>query len=189
MTSTDPDLANARIRPRSAHDFGRRSASLRWDRLIVPTLVIDHTELTLRQAGIRGEEGFLLWAGTITGDLAFVSTVVIPEVAAAATHGYVAEEIVAESLRLLDHHDLQPIAQIHSHPRRAFLSEIDASRPFVADPGFVSIVVPSFAFVDLADTSTWSIHTYLGAGAWRELKKTEVSSRIVIDPSLLRVGQ
>jgi hypothetical protein len=183
------DLAVARIGPRSARDLGRRSVALRWERLVVPTLVIDHSELVLRQSGLRGEEGFVLWAGTIAGDFALVSTLVVPEVSAAATHGYVAEETVAQALRLLDHHDLLPIAQLHSHPRRAFLSEIDATRPFVADLGFLSIVVPSFGFVDLADTSTWSAHEYLGGGAWRPLSIAEVGRRTVVDPSLLHVGR
>lgn len=190
MSSHDRDqLAHVRIGPRNARDIGRRSVALRWDRLVVPTLIIDQTELILRQAGLRGEEEFVVWAGTIAGVVAFVSTVIVPEVNGTATHGYVQQETVAEALRLLDRHDLLPIAQLHSHPRWAFLSEADATRPFVADPGFLSIIVPSFGFVDLADTSTWSTHEYLGAGAWRELPVDETSSRIVVDPSLLHVGR
>lgn len=189
MRAHGPDLAQARIGSRGPRNLGRRTGPLRWNRLIVPTHVIDGTELVLRLAGVRGEEGMVLWAGTIAGDVAFISTVVVPEVEATGMDGNVPAETVADFLRLMDHHDLLPIAQLHSHPRRAFLSPVDATRPVVANPGFMSIIVPSFGFVDVADTSTWSMHEYLGAGAWRALTRTEATGRVVVDPSLLYVGR
>jgi proteasome lid subunit RPN8/RPN11 len=181
-------LAVVRIGARQPQSLGRRTTSLDWDRMIVPTLQLDHSELALRQAGISGEESLLVWAGTVTSGTAFVSTVVIPALSVMATHGQVTEETVAETLRLLDEHDLVAIAQLHSHPRRAFLSEIDRQRPFVSEAGFLSIVVPRFAFVDLADPSVWSIHEYRGVDEWREFRPDEVRARIIVDPSILVVG-
>ena len=59
------------VEPRS---FGRRDADFSFDRVFIPSLIIDHTELVLRQAGACGEEGFVLWAGTLAGGSAHVSS-------------------------------------------------------------------------------------------------------------------
>jgi hypothetical protein len=91
-------------------------------------------------------------------------------------------------LSTLDERDLVPILQVHSHPRAAFLSETDAIRPLVAVPGFISVVIPDFGFVDLTDVSLWSVHQYLGPQAWRELAADEREARFIIDDSVIRVG-
>jgi len=77
--------------------------------------------------------------------------------------------------------------RLHSHPRAAFLSETDAIRPLVAVPGFLSIVIPNFGFVDLMDVGVWSAHEFRGGHRWRELDRNERSRRFVIDDSVIRV--
>jgi proteasome lid subunit RPN8/RPN11 len=175
--------------PNIARDLGRRDTELAYKRIFLPSLVIDHTELMLRQHGFAGEEGFGVWAGTLAGGDAFVSTLVIPRMESEGHfHGEISEETVGEMLERLDRLDLVPIAQIHSHPQTAFLSEIDAQRPVVAVQGFLSIVVPSFAFIDLADVQLWRAYEFHTRQHWRELDDSQRAERLVIDPSILRVG-
>jgi hypothetical protein len=159
-----------------------------FDQVFIPSLIIDHTELILRQAGACGEEGFVLWAGTLAGGAGHVSSVVMPKISAGAVHGEVSAETTAQLLDALDERDLVPIAQLHTHPHAAFLSETDAIRPVVAVPGFLSIVIPGFGFVDLADVRQWSAHEFRGAGRWQELSRDERSRRFIIDHSIIRVG-
>lgn len=166
----------------------RREVDFAFDRIYVPSLVIDHTELLLRQAGVCGREGFVLWAGTIAGGAAHITTVVVPEICVGATHGEVSVATAARLLDALDRRDLVPIAQLHTHPRAAFLSETDAIRPLVALSGFISIVIPDFGFVDLTDPKSWSVHEFQGARQWRELDLENKNRRIVIDDSIIRVG-
>jgi len=173
--------------PRLQRALGRRSVPLVYDRVFIPSLVIDHTELMLRQHGAAGEEGFGLWAGTLAGGDAFVSTLVIPRVdTVGRLHGVISEETTATVLDELDYFDLVPIVEIHSHPREAFLSPIDAERPMVAVKGFLSVVVPSFGFIDLADVGTWRVYEFHGRDNWLELNESERRRRLVIDPSLMR---
>lgn len=153
----------------------------------MPSLVIDHSELILRQAGSCGEEGFVVWAGSLAGGDAFVSSVVVPKLSAGAVHGEVSAETTAHLLDALDERDLVPIAQLHTHPRTAFLSDTDAIRPIVAIPGFLSVVIPGFGFVDLADVRTWSAHEFEGAGRWHELTDDERLRRFIVDDSFIRV--
>jgi proteasome lid subunit RPN8/RPN11 len=183
-------LSNARVgAPNINRDLGRRDIELAYGRVFLPSLVIDHTELMLRQHGLAGEEGFGVLAGALAGGDAFVSTVVIPRMESDGQfHGEISEETVGKMLERLDHLDLVPIAQIHSHPQTAFLSEIDAERPVIAVPGFLSIVIPNFAFIDLADVELWRVYEFQARRRWRELDGAERAERLVIDPSILQVG-
>jgi hypothetical protein len=175
--------------PSILRETGRRRVGLVYDRVFVPSLVLDHTELMLRQHGSAGEEGFGVWAGTLAGGDAFVSTLVVPCVeTAGGYHGEVSPETAANVFEQLDTLDLVPIAQIHSHPRDAFLSHVDAQRPFVGVRGFLSIIVPSFGFIDLADVTLWRVYEFERREQWRELDQAERRRRVIVDPSILRIG-
>lgn len=171
-------------RPQS---LGRRDADFLLERVFVPSLIVDHTELVLRQAGTFGHEGFAVWAGTLAGGDGYVSSLVIPRASTGPAHGEISAGTTADTLAALDERDLVPLLQLHTHPRRAFLSETDAIRPLVAVPGFVSVVIPSFGYVDLADVSFWSAHEFLGRRGWRELTPDECKQRFVIDDSIIYV--
>jgi hypothetical protein len=173
--------------PRVRRDLGRRDTALSYNRVIVPSLLIDHTELLLRQHGVCGDEGFGIWAGTLAGGDAFVSTLIIPKIDGGGFHGEVSAETAATLFDELDLLDLVPIAQIHSHPSEAFLSPIDAERPLVAAPGFLSVIIPSFGFNDLADVDVWRAYEFHGRNVWRELDEAERRRRLIVDPSLLRI--
>lgn len=170
--------------PRS---LGRRDAEFAFDRVFVPSLIIDHTELVLRQAGLQGHEGFALWAGSLAGGDAHVTTLVVPRAATDAWHGQITPETTAAVLTALDDRDLVPVVQLHTHPRRAFLSETDAIRPMAAVPGFISVVIPDLGFVDLADVRLWSAHEHVSRRHWRELDHAERERRFIIDDSIIRV--
>jgi hypothetical protein len=173
--------------PPTPRSSGRRDVDFAFDRMFIPSLVADHTELVLRQAGVQGHEGFAIWAGTLAGGDAHVGTLVVPRASSGPGHGEISRETTGRVLNALDERDLVPMAQLHTHPRRAYLSPTDAIRPLVAAPGFLSIVIPDFGFVDLADVGLWSAHQYLGPGRWRELDGSERSRRFIIDDSVIRV--
>jgi hypothetical protein len=183
LTAVRVSAATAAV-PRS---LGRRDADFAFDRVFVPSLIVDHTELMLRQAGVQGHEGFALWAGTLAGSDAYVATLVVPPATTDAWHGQITPETTAAVLTALDERDLVPVIQLHSHARRAFLSETDAIRPLVAVPGFISVVIPDFGFVDLTDVGLWSAHEYESRGRWRELDRRERTRRFIIDDSVIRV--
>lgn len=172
---------------RETRSVGRRDVDFAFDRVFIPSLIIDHTELALRQAGVHGDEGFAVWAGTLSSGDAHVATLVVPRATGGSTHGEISAETTANVLDALDERDLVPICQLHTHPRRAFLSDEDAIRPVVAVSGFISVVIPDFGFVDLADVTLWSAHGYTGSGQWRELDADERKRRFFIDDSVIRV--
>lgn len=167
--------------------FGRRDVDFRFDRVVIPSLIIDHTELVLRTAGVHGDEGFAIWAGTLSGGNAYIATLVVPRTEECSAHNEISAATTANVLRALDERDLVPVIQLHSHPRRAYLSEVDAIRPLVALPGFLSVIIPDFGFRNLADVALWSAHEYEGPGQWRQLDTNELRRRFIIDDSVIRV--
>jgi len=64
--------------------FGRRDVDFAFDRVFIPSLVIDHTELSLRQAGGCSEEGFVIWAGSLSGGHCYVSSLVAAKIGSTA---------------------------------------------------------------------------------------------------------
>lgn len=172
----------------AGQSWGRRQTEFRpFTKLIIPLFLIKLTEIHLRKAGVVQKEGFLLWAGTLSQEIAFVSTIVAPEVESGAFHGSLSSEIAASCHEHLDSRDLIPIAQVHSHPEKAFLSAIDARRPFLLIPGFLSIIIPDFGFVDMTNTDLWSVHQYLSNSRWAELRSPEKADQIIIDDTLIQV--
>jgi len=68
------------------------------------------------------------------------------------------------------------VAQMHTHPGRAFHSSTDDAWPMVGTAGFLSVVVPDFALghVSLEELYVCRLTT---AGTWEELAASEVFAR------------
>ena len=67
------------------------------------------------------------------------------------------------------------------------MSSIDRERPLVAVRGFLSIIIPDFAFVDPDNVEPWGVYEYVSQRSWRELSVTEKVERLIVDDSILRI--
>ena len=154
-----------------------------FDLLVVPSSCIDLTALLLRQNGQVGRERLVVWAGTMVGTEAFVSTILAP--ADGNGSGWVSPEGSAKAHEALARRDLVPLAQLHSHPGRAYLSSIDRESPFFMCRGFLSVVVPNFGFVDMKNPCNWKVYRYESPRKWTELTPEEVERSIVVDDAVI----
>ena len=136
---------------------------------------------------MHGDERFLVWAGTVAAGEAFASTVVMPRATSGPLHGEVPADVAGRVFEALDSRDLVPLAQLHTHPRGAGMSPIDRERPLVAVRGFLSIIVPDFAFVDPDNFEPWGVYEYESPRRWRELSGDEKLERLIVDDSILRI--
>lgn len=61
---------------------------------------------------------------------------------------------------------LSVVADVHTHPRRAFFSEADRAHPMVDEPGHLALVLPDFAATSCSrgDMGTWALYEYGGVG-------------------------
>jgi len=158
-------------------------------RYYIPRDLFEKTIKVLRKRGYRKQEGLVLWAGAASRDAeeAYVVSYIIP------IRGHWGGGVSLDSkflLRLseeLEKRDLSLVAQIHSHPGNFGHSLGDEERGTSYRIGFVSIVVPYFALKEVQDLSACYVYEYEGNWKWRLLEGSEVSSRFVIEDSLIRI--
>lgn len=147
----------------------------RVDRIVVDRAVVDSTLRVLRKFGKHRLEGLALWLGDIDSGTAHVTKVFVPDQHAVADEdgvGYfVGGETLFELNRGLAETGLRLIAQVHSHPGRAYHSETDDRYAIVTADGGLSLVVPNFGRAP-ADPAAWAVYR-LSRRQWCELATEE----------------
>jgi hypothetical protein len=66
------------------------------------------------------------------------------------------------------------VAQLHTHPGRAFHSSTDDAFPLVSTPGFLSIVAPDFGSRGLIELHGCAAFCLVEDGAWRPVGRDVV---------------
>ena len=80
------------------------------------------------------------------------------------------------------------IAELHTHPPGAgSQNEVDAAHPAATYTGFLSIVVPDFAYPYLHDIRHCYVYAYTAKGTWTELTANEIERKFTIEESLALV--
>jgi proteasome lid subunit RPN8/RPN11 len=129
--------------------------------------VLEVTQDVLRTQSDGTREALTLWAGRPNGNSTLVVSHVITPVVV-ADHDWLTISLpectaIAAFLR---NEQLLAVADIHTHPKAAFLSEIDRRRPFSDRNGFYALVVPNFA----AGSPGQGWRCYIvGDGNWAEV--------------------
>jgi hypothetical protein len=151
----------------------------------LPRSILDGTNEALRRFGDTANEGLVLWLGKIVGDTAFVRDYIVPPQDAIQGEGGVGYFVNGQTLLELNRHmstlQLRMIAQIHSHPGRAYHSSMDDRYAIVTAEGGLSIVVPNFARGP-ADLSKWTVYR-LRNSRWVALRWGEVEKIFSIKES------
>lgn len=146
-------------------------------KIILPIRFVENIYEHLRSAGKAGVEGVALWLGRQEGNLFTIYSSVIP-----AQKGYRMEEgllynVEGEELHRINkwayEQKIVLLAQIHSHPGRAYHSETDDTYPIVATLGGFSIVIPNFGS-DPIDKKYWKVYR-LHTDGWKEVAEIEVN--------------
>lgn len=133
--------------------------------------VLAATQESLRVRSDRRREAICLWAGRPASDgKALISHLIEPYFESTDVFLTVPPEerkLVAAYLRS---ERLLMFADIHTHARRAFLSELDRARPFSVRDGLYAGVVPLFATGRPGDG--WRLYEVMD-GDWREVDLAE----------------
>ena len=128
--------------------------------------------------GIR--ESVVLWIGIEGPDKAFVQRLLAPRQLASARHFEVSLEERVRIIRKLGNSGEKVLAQLHTHPRRAYHSCADDRLALPRHTGAISIVVPDFATDWDGDLQKASVNCHLGKGVWSELTSQAVSMLLEI---------
>ena len=128
------------------------------EEVAVPAKVLADTETSLRAAGRRGHELFVLWTGHVEARVFEVADAHVPrQVAYRSERGCGVRvdgaELYGLNAWLYDQGQRLGV-QIHSHPEDAFHSDTDDTFPIVTAEGGISIVAARFGRDGLLSTST-----------------------------------
>jgi proteasome lid subunit RPN8/RPN11 len=146
--------------------------------ITVKRATIDKMLETMREFGSNGWEVLVLWVGDIepnTGKAHVVQAFVPKQKAISDEDGvgyFVDGETLFQLNRDLSETGLRLIAQVHSHPQKAYHSEADDRYAIVTAEGGLSLVVPNFGSAP-AHPSTWAVYRLHGR-KWREMGTKEV---------------
>jgi hypothetical protein len=143
--------------------------------VLVPQAVVVGTLQVLRDFGKRRCEGLVLWVGRVIAKTATVEDIIVPPQRAVENEegiGYFVEPGALFKLnQALSESKQQLIAQVHSHPGRAFHSDADDRYAIVTAEGGFSLVVPNFGDAP-ADLNKWAIYRLIDS-TWTELDGAE----------------
>lgn len=141
-----------------------------------PGSLIDETLAHLREGGSQNCETVVLWLGTERDGVAAVHEVYRPEQEVEVDRFRLPAHSVRAMMGRIRETRLHIVAQIHSHPGRAFHSKADDAWAIVRRVGAISIVVPFFA--QGADRSNFgdrsATYQLNNANRWAEVRFSEV---------------
>ncbi|MCL5405872.1 MAG: hypothetical protein M1398_03995 [Deltaproteobacteria bacterium] len=160
-------------------------------RVSILTEVLTETLYALRTFGKSKNEGLVLWLGQIEGYQARITHSLVPPQKSIQSEdgvGYiVTEKTLLEISRFLNQKKLKLIAQVHSHPGRAYHSSADDRYAIVTKEGGFSLVVPNFGF-GRPDLATWAVYRLSGPN-WIQLDHNQVDKMFTIFNPQERSGQ
>lgn len=138
----------------------------------------------MRSAGKARLEGMVLWAGRQANQIFDVTELVVPRQRALSTSDGLCAIVDEEELRRLNIYlykgSLELIAQVHTHPGRAYHSSTDDANAITTTVGSFSIVVPNFAVIDYA-LSHCAVYRLNAGGSWLEVDESALPNRIVVN--------
>jgi hypothetical protein len=140
--------------------------------VVVPRAVIALTEKAVRAAGAYRAEAIVLWAGIRTGPEFRVVEAYVPEQQARPVEAGACVMVSGAALfrfnSWLWERRLELIAQVHSHPEEAYLSDTDLEYPIATRVGNFSIVIPDFGRADFTIDDV-AVYRYCADRSWQEL--------------------
>lgn len=187
-----PDGASVALGPDGIAQRRRRRWPVpdRIDRYFLPRPVLDATGRVMRRFGRDRRECYVWWGGYFTADHdAQIVTAICAD--ADTEYGRIhlnTSQLTAlhEQLRVLDQ---VLLVELHTHPPEGGgQNAVDAANPAATYRGFISIVVPDFAFPAFRNLKRTYVYEYLAANQWRELAAAEIGARFIVEETFVSVS-
>jgi hypothetical protein len=156
---------------------------LHIDAVHVPVACLDFVFKYVRTMGGKGMEGIALWAGRMHERIFEVQTTIIPTQTASQLESGLLYSVGGSELHRINQwlyeNNQTLIAQLHSHPGKAYHSEMDDRYPVIATLGGLSVVIPDFGFSAFS-LEDWAIYRLSPQKIWTELTQPAIRSLIQI---------
>jgi hypothetical protein len=145
-------------------------------RFVVDEQIIQQTDASLRAAGDKGCECFVLWSGVREENIFQIRTLHVPKQTAYRFEDGLCVRVDGTELHRLNlwlFDNAEELAvQIHAHPTDAYHSTTDDTYPIVTMRGGISLVVPDFAKTGLRGRGVACYR--LTDSGWDELSAQQV---------------
>jgi hypothetical protein len=153
------------------------SGYLQIDKIIMPrdclVIAYDH----MRKAGQERLEAVALFAGKEAGAVFTIEKTILPRQRAVSLEDGLLYAVDGDELHRMNvwlyENNMSLIAQIHSHPTKAFHSATDDKFPIVATVGGISIVAPDFA-TGPVDLESCAIYRLIPDKGWVKMEIAKV---------------
>jgi len=149
--------------------------------LVVGSAVLETTLAALRSAGMKGNEGVVLWLGRRENEQIQIDEAIVPEHVAEADMFQIPRQSIMALIEIAGRKNLIVAAQVHSHPKAAFHSSADDKWAIIRHVGAVSIVIPIFAQRTTVKTF-WrdaAIFALSESNTWDEVLSSQLNETIV----------
>jgi proteasome lid subunit RPN8/RPN11 len=157
----------------------------RVSRLLLCEAVIQPLEQHLRETGLERHEEAALLTGYIVGDsTGLVTTVILPYTQSNTAGCELPIDVTMKCIDMINQCNQIVLAQVHTHPGRAWHSDTDNEWAFSDSPGLFSIVVPCFGRYGLRKIlgDGAAVYERLAGGEWHRLSCLEVHKRFLFIP-------
>lgn len=137
--------------------------------LVIPSTVLEDTLRRLKAGGVAGEERMIAWLGRDAGTGAGrVRDAYEPEQHCRRDQFYIPPASMVALMLTLGRTRSKIVAQIHTHPGKAYHSEADAAWAIIRHRGALSLVLPQFATTTTVSSFLDEVKTYERAadGEW-----------------------
>lgn len=152
------------------------SGFLTISKIIMPYQCLVEAYIHMREAGMQRVEGVALFAGIEIENTFKIQKTIVPEQEAMSLEDGLLYSVDSDELHRINvwlyENEMSLIAQIHSHPGRAYHSSTDDAYPIVATVGGISVVVPDFASRAI-ELSNCAVYRLSLENEWVELSENE----------------
>jgi hypothetical protein len=184
-SSHRPELPYPKAAPYKGRSGIRRRVSVPTHpgHVYVPLPVLDATSRVMRRFGEERRECYVWWGGSFNsaGD-AQVATMYCPDIPTDFGRIELDRHDLAALHAELRARDQVLLVELHTHPPGAGgQNEVDAAHPAATYAGFLTIVVPDFAYPYLHDLRRCYVYAYTGQGQWNELAPADIEAKFTVE--------
>lgn len=154
------------------------------EKWILPANALAESIAEMSADGRKGNEGIVLWAGTVDGGVGRVNQLIGlhgPLIQKRPLQMRIDPDLFAKVSIFCGRHKFILLGQIHSHPKTfTDLSDVD-KKYGIATPNFLSVVAPYYAQHSQTTWNECGVHVFEDGLGFRRLTHVEAKKRVLLD--------
>lgn len=142
-------------------------------KLIMTQACVDALKIALEPSQRQRHEGIAYVLGRSDGFVTLGTTVFMPRARTTGGSFYVEPGAMAACMQAAALHELQVVAQVHTHPGEAYHSDGDVEGAKIRYPGYASVVLPKYGST-LPSLAGAAAFLWRNDAGWIELSNDDV---------------